>query len=84
MSKIKILKAGDDLNNPKVTQELTKDGSKMADWGKYTTKKAVKLSNGQKVQVHFYKNEITGEINKNIDYKISPGVLPVRVHKRKQ
>jgi hypothetical protein len=84
LSNIKILTEGVKLNNPKVIQELTRDGSKIADWGKYTTREAVTLSNGQKVQVHFYKNEITGELNKNIDYKITPAVLPVRVYKRKQ
>ncbi len=84
LSDIKILTEGVKLNNPKVIQELTRDGSKIADWGKYTTREAVTLSNGQKVQVHFYKNDITGELNKNIDYKITPAVLPVRVYKRKQ
>jgi len=84
LSDIKILTEGVKLNNPKVIQELTRDGSKIADWGKYTTREAVTLSNGQKVQVHFYKNSITGELNKNIDYKITPAVLPVRVYKRKQ
>ncbi len=78
------LKEGIELNNPKVVQELTKDGSQMANWAKYTTKEAVALSNGQKVQVHFYQNKITGEVNKNIDYKITPEVLPARVYKRKQ
>ncbi len=78
------LKEGVKLENPKVIQELTKDGSKMADWAKYTTREAVALSNGQKVQVHFYQNKITGEVNKNIDYKTTPAVLPVKVYKRKE
>ncbi|HXH55216.1 MAG TPA: hypothetical protein VNK03_05695, partial [Gammaproteobacteria bacterium] len=84
LSNIAILTEGVKLNNPKVIQELTKDGSKIVDWGKYTTREAVTLSNGQKVQVHFYKNHITEELNKSIDYKITPAVLPVRVYKRKQ
>ncbi|HEV2523811.1 MAG TPA: hypothetical protein VGU44_01595, partial [Gammaproteobacteria bacterium] len=84
LSDIKTLTAGVKLNNPKVIQELTRDGSKMADWAKYTTREAVTLSNGQKVQVHFYKNDITGKVNKSIDCKITPAVLPVRVYKRKQ
>ncbi|HXH55197.1 MAG TPA: hypothetical protein VNK03_05590 [Gammaproteobacteria bacterium] len=64
--------------------ELTKDGSQMKDWGKYTTRDAVTLPNGQKVQVHFYKNDVTGEVNTNIDYKITPEVMPARVYSRKQ
>ncbi len=84
LANIIILTEGVKLNNPKVIQALTKNGGKIADWSKYTTREAVTLSNGQKVQVHFYRNDITGEINKNIDYKTTPAVLPVRVHKRKQ
>ena len=71
----KILIRGSDLNNPAVIIELTKDGSKISDWGKYTTK-AVTTSNGQKLQVHYYRNDVTGAINYNIDFKINQVVQP--------
>lgn len=74
LSNIKPLMSGARLRNPNVIKELTKDGSKMVDWKKYTTREAVTLSNGQKVQVHFYKNDITGQINYNVDYKVVPTI----------
>lgn len=67
------------LSNPKVISELTKDGSAITDWTKKATK-SVELSNGQKIQIHFYQNELTGEINYNIDFKVKGTVsaLPVK------
>jgi len=84
LSRIQWLKGGKDLTNSKVISELTKNGSKMEDWAKYATKNAVLLPNGQKVQVHFYRNKFTGEVNKNIDYKATPAVFPSRVYSKKQ
>lgn len=83
LSNLRLLKEGVTLNNPAVISELTKDGSQMADWAKFTTKEAVALSNGQKIQVHFYQNKITGEVCKKIDYKTTPAVLPTRVYSKK-
>lgn len=71
----KLLLKGTDLNNPSVIMELTRDGSSIADWGKFTTK-AVNTSSGQKLQVHFYQNTKTGSINYNIDFKVKQVVEP--------
>ena len=81
LSNVKILKEGKGLHNPKVITELTKDGSNISDWAKYTTKEPVILSNGQKVQVHFYRNDITGKINYNIDFKTKPVISPMVLKK---
>lgn len=42
---------------------------KISDWAKYKTE-SFYLRNGQKAQIHFYKNELNGTINYNIDYKV--------------
>ncbi len=60
------LKGG--IQNPTVIDVLTSDGSNISDWGKFTTKGSVELPNGQKVQVHFYVNKKTGEV----DYMTCP------------
>lgn len=60
---------GQNLTNPAVISELTKDGSSMSDWAKMSTD--VTLPSGQRVQVHFYENIVTGEVNTAIDFKIS-------------
>ena len=58
------------LRNPTVVKELIKSGGKITDWQKMTTP-SVKLSTGQKVQVHFYQNKITGAINyAHQDFKV--------------
>ncbi len=41
---------------------LTRDGSKITDWQKFTTG-SVKLNTKQSVQVHFYKNSATGKVD---------------------
>jgi len=64
------VKPGKDLHNKKVINELTKDGGNIDDWAKYTTKKCVNLGNGDKKQIHFYRNEKTREVNYTIDFKI--------------
>lgn len=54
---------------PAVVKELTADGSKIEDWGKFTTQ-SITLPNGGRSQIHYYMNKITGEINLNIDFKV--------------
>lgn len=58
---------GSDLKNPAVIQELTRDGSNIADWGKYSTQ-TFKSPAGD-FQVHFYYNSATGAVNYGLDYK---------------
>lgn len=68
------MKRGETLNNPSVVKELTKDGSKISDWQKLTSE-SVELSSGQRVQVHFYKNTITNEINyTHTDFKVKNAI----------
>jgi RHS repeat-associated protein len=59
---------GEDLGNPSVIRALTADGSKIEDWGKYSTK--TYRSPSGPFQVHFYYNNVTGRVNYNIDYKV--------------
>ncbi len=61
--------SGGRLMNPAVVKELTADGSKIEDWGKFTTQ-SITLPNGGRSQIHYYMNKITGEINLNIDFKV--------------
>ena len=69
-----IFKKGEDLHNPSVIKELTKNGQPMENWGKYSTKD-IGLPNGQKVQVHYYYNHVTSEVNyTHSDFKIT-GVI---------
>ena len=59
------------IRNPLVVKELTKDGSPITAWKKYYSPSAT-LPNGQKVQIHYYKNEITGKIDYlTKDFKVS-------------
>ena len=58
------------LNNKSVVNALTSDGSKITDWMKMKTP-SIKLPNGQKVQIHYYKNQVTGKVNyTHADFKI--------------
>jgi RHS repeat-associated protein len=59
---------GADLKNPDVVRALTRDGSSIADWGKYSTQ-TFKSPSGP-FQVHYYRNRATGRINYEIDYKV--------------
>jgi hypothetical protein len=65
--------AGGQLTNPAVIAELTSDGSNIADWGKYTTQ-SITLPDGQRSQIHFYMNNVTGDVNLNIDFKVKSPV----------
>lgn len=63
------------IKNPSIVQELTKDGSKITDWEKFTTQ-SVSGPNGSSLQVHFYKNKVTGKIDyETPDFKVK-GVVP--------
>lgn len=69
------MKPEDVLQNPSVVQELTKDGSSINDWGKFTTTVPVSMPTGQPIQVHFYRNIVTGEVNyTHQDFKIKEEV----------
>lgn len=58
------------LTNQSVVGELTKDGGEVADWGKFTTK-SIEMPNGQRAQIHFYQNKVTGQVNyTHPDFKI--------------
>ena len=64
------------LSNHSVVAELTKDGSDIKDWSKFTTT-SVEMSTGKKIEVHFYQNLKTGEVNyTHIDYKVK-GTVPL-------
>lgn len=66
----------DELRNQTVISILTKDGSKISDWKKFTTK-SVRMPNGQSMQIHYYKNVKTGKIDyKTQDYKVKGEVKP--------
>jgi hypothetical protein len=54
--------AGGRLTNPEVVEELTKIGGNIEDWAKYSTK-TITLPSGQRVQVHFYMNKVTGQVS---------------------
>jgi hypothetical protein len=66
---VEIPIAGGILKNDAVVSELTKDGSNLSEWGKFRTK-TIRLPNGRKVQIHFYKNKVTGAVNYNVDFKV--------------
>ena len=58
---------GAQLNNPGVIKGLTRGGSNINDWGKYSTPSF--KSPAGKFQVHFYFNSKTGKVNYNFDFK---------------
>ena len=64
------------FKNQKVISELTKDGSSITEWDKFTTS-SLELWNGQNIQVHFYKNLFTDAVNYNIDYKVNTIIDPL-------
>jgi len=76
LSNIKILIRGRDLKSSSVIEALTKNGSNINDWGKYTTK-SLALRNGQSKQIHFYLNSATGQVDyTHIDFKIKDPIKP--------
>lgn len=63
-------KQGSIVGNPTVKNVLIQDGSKIEDWIKFTTP-SIRLSNGQSVQVHYYKNIVSKKIDySTYDFKI--------------
>ena len=59
---------GQDLGNQQLRAGLTADGSDIADWAKYTTQ--TYQSPSGPFQVHYYGNEVTGDVNYDFDYKV--------------
>jgi filamentous hemagglutinin len=75
-SKYIPLSGSGEISNPSVVSVLTSDGSKIADWGKYTTQ-SVTMPNGQSLQVHYYMNSVTGKIDYiTPDFKVKGTVVP--------
>ena len=58
--------SGGELNNEKVVEALTADGSDINDWSKMSFKTG---SGKNKVDIHFYYNSKTGQTNYTWDYK---------------
>jgi len=58
---------GEKLGNEPLKERLTSDGSSINDWGKYETKTYPSPSG--EFKAHFYKNERTGAIHYDDDYK---------------
>lgn len=64
------------IRNPDVVKVLTKDGSKITDWKKFSTQ-SILMPNGQSMQIHYYKNVRTGKIDyETKDYKVKDEVKP--------
>jgi hypothetical protein len=59
---------GDTLGNEALVSALTEDGSRISDWAKYSTRTFQSPSGD--FQVHFYKNQVTGTVNYDFDFKI--------------
>lgn len=73
---------GLNLKNPKVIERLTSDGSRITDWSKRSTQ-SVDLPSGERIQVHFYYNRITGKVDRGIDYKVK-GDIPTGIERHKK
>jgi hypothetical protein len=56
------------LGNSDLVKILTADGSKIADWGKYTTR--THQNSFREFQVHYYMNRVSGTVNYTYDYKV--------------
>lgn len=65
--------SGGVLKNQAVVRELTTNGSAIGDWGKFTAQ-PIQLPNGQRSQIHFHMNRVTGETNFSVDFK-AKGVI---------
>jgi RHS repeat-associated protein len=64
----RLIIRGEDLGNRNLIQQLTMDGSRLEDWGKYSTK--TYRSPSGPFQVHFYYNKTTGRMDYGVDYKV--------------
>jgi hypothetical protein len=72
----KLLINGENIGNQKIISVLTEDGFLITDWSKFTTN-AVKMPNGQNLQVHFYQNTQTGKVDYlTPDFKVKGIVNP--------
>jgi YD repeat-containing protein len=69
---IEIIK-GEDLTDAKIIQRLIGKGAAVENFSKFTTQ-AITLPSGQKAQIHYYKNKVTGEIKYFDDYKVDETV----------
>ncbi len=65
----KAIVPGEELGNPAVISALTKNGSLMSDWAKFTSA-TYRNAAGEEFQFHFYRNLKTGEVNYDVDYKM--------------
>ena len=62
---------GDRLKNLQLKNELIKQGGKIEDWGKHTTKPQIPHpETGKNFEVHFYRNKITNDVYYGMDYKM--------------
>jgi len=64
----RLIIRGSDLGNRQLRAHLTRDGSDIADWGKYTTR--THHSPSGDFQVHYYYNPTTGAVAYDFDYKV--------------
>ncbi|MEV7630484.1 RHS repeat-associated core domain-containing protein [Actinoplanes sp. NPDC089786] len=62
---------GENMNSAYVRRTLTADGSKLADWGKYSARGHG--PDGKHYDVHFYYNSRTRAVNYDFDYKVKLG-----------
>ena len=62
VSNSRVMMTGEKLWDKKAISELTKDGSKLSDWDKLTSKAVYDTPYGSG-QYHYYRNRVTGEIS---------------------
>jgi len=60
---------GSQLVNSRVIAGLTRNGTRIEDWAKFTTR-SVNI-NGRGHQIHFYRHGPTGTVNYNIEFKVN-------------
>jgi hypothetical protein len=64
------------IKNRSITDALTRDGSRVEDWAKFKTE-SVNMPNGQRLQIHYYRNTVTGRIDHvTPDFKVKGRVEP--------
>ncbi|MFE6074957.1 WXG100 family type VII secretion target [Paenibacillus sp. NPDC057886] len=68
MSNSEVIIRGENLWDEKARNVLTRDGSKIEDWAKMTSKQQYETPFG-KGEIHFYQNQRTGELS-NFDLKL--------------
>ena len=71
-----VIKLKNQISNPRVIEVLTKEGASIENWVKYKTE-SVTMPNSQRLQIHYYKNNITGQVDyTTMDYKVVGEVKP--------